>query len=682
MMTRATYMVAMVAATASACGLHPIGCQGGNDPSGGPNVSASGHSTEGGGGTTGTGTVNPPDITPSTDPVSPPDSGTAKPVQAPNGITLPAAPEFKEAIKFSPNRSSVVLYLPAVQGARDYRAFALVNGVKVELAPSGGEDVSGATITCAGLRQHAACDDSEAITEYGQGEFFIPKCKADARAAVVTKTVVRTIEVNKLEGATALAVEAIDAQCPFPGLCGRSNVDVRIDHINGNTRPATVNGRVVQMPFWPDTFPIRTEADIRAKYKSMIVNGQGWIPRSANVADPPFLGYAQQAPPISPKVLARAIVEVTPSGTKSLPPGFTANDVFDDFSDDNDQPKLILAQGDSGPRLFPPGWPVGNAKHYQNSKWNIYTMGADPAQMFVGQGQMNLILADTAQGVFSSNLVMPKRPMHLPGDDKSFLHVTFETQTDASPRRYFVLQFCGAAQPGKTYDGDKLPLESAFSPGPGFMNPSEATQLSSKGWNCIHLVPRDGGYDTLAGGSLNGSTKPTRPETDIRVVLNRPTPDGVDPRNDRDVAKLLGPAQYPGQDQAFDGAWYRTWGNDKKINGVMLDDQMFITQRTKFDVFLNRGRIVMYANGVQKICNDIPTAQRLTMADVAVAIGHVLYHSNVEAMDFNRADWNRTAQYHFRHNTPFADARSLDNVGMRENAQLPAGFQEGPCYRP
>ena len=294
-----------------------------------------------------------------------------------------------------------------------------------------------------------------------------------------------------------------------------------------------------------------------------------------------------------------------------------------------------------------------------------------------------MVLADIAQGVFSSNLMYPKRPIQMPADDTSFIHSTFEIQTDASQRRYFVFHACGAATAGQTYEGDQLAPQSAMVIAPGFMNPTDALPISTKGWNCFQIIPRGGGYDGMAGGPFKTTKgEDGRPETDIRVLINRPTAAGGNPLTDRDSATLMGPSQYPNKAQKDEGAWYRTWDANKKISSVVLDDQMFISQRTKFDVFLNRGRVVIYVNGVQKICNDFPTAQRLTMAEAAIGIGHILYHSNLEAVEFLRPDWIRTGQYYIRHNMPLADTRSLDNVGVREGAALPASFQEGPCFKP
>src|SRR5690606_19662586 len=107
------------------------------------------------------------------------DAITAPAAEPP--IELPPAPAFDEPILYEPNRSSVKLYLPFIEGAQDYRVFALDDGVTVSLTDEGSEQVDGATIACAGLRQTNHCDGSEAVSDRGQA-FRVPACDRDPRA--------------------------------------------------------------------------------------------------------------------------------------------------------------------------------------------------------------------------------------------------------------------------------------------------------------------------------------------------------------------------------------------------------------------------------------------------------------------------------------------------------------------
>jgi hypothetical protein len=68
------------------------------------------------------------------------------------------------------------------------------------------------------------------------------------------------------------------------------------------------------------------------------------------------------------------------------------------------------------------------------------------------------------------------------------------------------------------------------------------------------------------------------------------------------------------------------------------------------------------------------------MAEAAVGLGHVFYHSSAERTELMEAQWIKTGQHFFFHNSPFVDVRSMDNVGMREGVNLPASFNNARCF--
>jgi hypothetical protein len=281
----------------------------------------------------------------------------------------------------------------------------------------------------------------------------------------------------------------------------------------------------------------------------------------------------------------------------------------------------------------------------------------------------------------ASSLFYPKRPVGIPDEASSYTHITFETQTNATQRRYWWLHLCGAAEKGQTYEGTNIRSLAPMVARPFFMDPGSGPAISVAGWNCFQFVPRGGSYELVEGGALSNPTFPgtSRPMTDLRMLINRPTPAGQDPFNDADSVVLLDPSMVEGNTQALAGAWSRSWDAQKRINGDILDDQMFIHQRTRIDIFINRSRVVFFVNGVQKACDDF-SAHRLTMAEAAVGLGHVIYHSSAERTELGLQDWIRTGQHYYRWNTPFVDTRSFDNVGIREGAGLPDAYVEGACY--
>lgn len=606
----------------------------------------------------------------------PPGAIPAAVVDTPDG--LPPAPALTGEVHYRPNRSSVTVYVPEVEGAGDYRVFALADGVTLQ-ADGEGEHVQGATIFCGGLRQHNHCDDSLAATDYGQGVFYVPPCREDVRAISVGRTVLRNVEVDGLVGKTRLVVEAIDELCPFTGAFGNQHADIDCVHDGQRMHQATYQGQVVSWEGCPRTFPIRTEQEIREEYGSLIINGHRPAPTPA-AGESPYANLALPAEPRAPKVLGRVVIEVEPIGTESLPDGFDEAAFFEDFSDPADQPQLVV-EGENG-GLVADDVAVVNPKLYQTSQLSLYTYGADGAQMFVTQGALRSVLPDAGQQIMGSSLMYPRRAFQLPEASDRYLHVTFETQTDATDRRYFMFHACGAPQAGQTVIDGRLAPKAGILPSPSFMNPLEGSHISTQGWNCIQLVPRGGGYDLLDGGFFeNERLGGSRPGTDIRVIIN-PHVEGY--RHSRDPGNTvlnMSPIQYPGGgDAELYGGWFRQWNERKRISGVLLDDEMYIEQRTRIDVYFNRERMVFFANDIQKFCNDYPS-QRLTMAEAAIGIGHVLYHSTAERLGFKREDWIRTAQHYYWHNTPFLDHRTFDNFGVREGVELPEGFAEGQCYR-
>jgi hypothetical protein len=601
--------------------------------------------------------------------VAPPDAIVAPPVTPP--ASLPPAPPIAGDIRYVPGRDSALVYLPVVAGVRDYRVYALGAGVTVHDV-GGGTQIDGATLFCAGLRQHNQCDTSEAY-DFG-GQFRIAPCSADVRAVHVPKEVLRVVQIDGLRAASDVVVEAIDDLCPFPGAEGNQHVDLPCEFDGAPPAPAVVGGKVVTWRHCPATFPVRTAAEITAQYGSLIVNGHG--PAAPAPGDSPTSSIGLPAAARAPVVLGRAVVHLTPTGTATKPAGF---DFWEDFADDGDQPQLVVADGDG--TLVPKGYPVWMMKMFQTRTLDIYNHSSDTSQPHVARGTLRSLLADAGQDVMASNLMIPRQPFALPASDAGYVHVTFAAPTDATLRRYWIFVACGADAPGKTIgSGPGFPIAGGLAGGagivfaPGFMDP-DGTPISTAGWNCLELVPRNGTYDALPGGPF------PRPETDVRAVVGDALAsyDAVNEHSTRHQIAIVSPDLQWGNDPAAQGTWPRTWNAQHQPTGVMLDDEMYIEQRTRLDVFFNRGRVVLFANRKQKLCSDFPS-HRLTMAEAAIGIGQVMYHTSAEKGDLDRDDWLQTAQYQYRKNLPFIDQRGFDDFGVQTNVALPAGFDEALCY--
>ncbi len=666
--------------TALRCGVLGLALCGGlacssNDPKA---DSGTGGKSGAGSGSTGGGKPSSGGGAPATIPEIPvPDGGKPAPV-ADTALKLPDAPALG-AINYIPNRSSVRLYLPGVAGAHDYRVFAEKDGVEVTVADTR-EHVAGADIYCAGLRQRNQCtDDAILPVKYNNKLLDMPKCEEyspDRRPNVPTQ-LMQTMEIDGLDAKTTLIVEAIDRQCPFPGIFGTVHKDIKVANVDIGSamEQATVNGKSYSLKLLPDTFPLRTESEIVKDYGSMILNGQGPNQPALSPSDPgfpesPFIRAGHPAPADDPVVLARSVVSVTPTGSDALPDGFTDQDFFDGFQDDTDQPKLLRTDDTANEVLG-----QTNISVYQNAKWLFYDIANEFSDFSINRGHLNMVFGDPYQDSMSLQAMYPKaRPVKVPSDADKYLYVTYEVQRDESPRRYENFALCGSDKPGETYVGDAI--KAAPLPRPGFMNEEGTHPTNTLGWNCLTLVARGAGYGAVEGGDIKGHS-----DTSLKITVVRSHPAPAPGEYDAETLDKYTTAFGPTQEGPFPLRWERQVDASGKPSGVWLDDQTHIWQKARFDVFVRRDRVVIYVEGQQRICQNLdPTS--MTMAEAAVGFWHILYHTSAEFTEIRRGDASdnpQTAQAHIMHNTPFADWRGYDNVGIREDIALPASFDKSVC---
>ncbi len=203
--------------------------------------------------------------------------------------------------------------------------------------------------------------------------------------------------------------------------------------------------------------------------------------------NPPF---AQPAPLNPPVVLARATVTIAPLANPPAPPAT----FFDDFANANDTFQTLPL-----PKWTYPRYGSGQ-KTLQNSKWTIYANGytccsanaADSnygyADAYVKDGQMNTVLSDWSQGVFSEVSLFPRKAAHL--NSSSYLHVTYEVPSFATARRYWIVSLCGSSTAGQTLDSTGALKEQVVHT-TFFYNPTGANP-STAGWNCLQVFNREG----------------------------------------------------------------------------------------------------------------------------------------------------------------------------------------------
>jgi hypothetical protein len=386
-------------------------------------------------------------------------------------------------------------------------------------------------------------------------------------------------------------------------------------------------------------FSFFTEAEVTARYGSLIRNGHGKGPT-----------LATQGPVASPKVLARTTIRVTPTGTAQP----RTKDFFDDF-DGTSGPYASMGATDDGNRAHKDG------RRFSNSKWDvfIYNDEEDAAQLEQVHGLLRVTLPDWIQDVFSSVVMIPRRAAKV--SDTNYLHLTFEVASNATSRRYWWVGVCGAPMPGGSFDANGF-FTGRLVQTPFFYQ-DDGLNPSLEKWACLQFFPRDGSPFDIANAS--------RSESDVRVMLNKPG------AADRQSVVNVSPAQYPAS--SAKPSWFRMQGANGALGAGLLDDQLLVSPRTRFDAWIRRDRLVLFVNGQQRLCNTFG-ANRLEATEAAVAFGQVLYHSAAERLEFARSFNDRTGQRFYLENAPYADEREWDNVGFEEDVPAPAGFDPTSCY--
>jgi hypothetical protein len=628
----------------------------------------------------------------------------------------------------------VIIQVPAVANARDFRV--LVQPTSVTANANGTESVGGGTQFCAGLRQHQARSryvsdnvtmfpyyfyvnaGKDTPTDMVPPQFFGPPPGAWSFHDLDTPPNLQ-IEVTGVTGSMSVTVEAMDRLCPFPGTIGRSHADITLSHTVGDeNNPGNP---------WIDasaltSFPVVTEAEVIARYGSLIINGQGWAGGPNVQATPPARPpFAQPAPVNPPVVLARAAVTIAPLANPPAPPAT----FFDDFSNASDTfatiplPKWTYPRDSAGEKVL------------QNSKWTVYANGytccsptaADDgngyADAYVENGTMNTILSDWSQDVISEISMFPRKAAHV--NSATYLHVTYEVPSFATSRRYWVVSLCGSSTPGQTLDSTGALKEQVVHT--TFFYDTTGANPSTAGWNCLQIFNREGNSYAFSNWesmhNINGGRPPVppnkglydladyiynaipsianpsqtaaytvHPESDVVVLVDKPIPQAGLPEvlgvNEQVVqGKYTSPVNVsPLQldNPAGEVAWfYRVDTNGNPVAPI-LDDQQLVAPRTKYDLYIRNNRIIMYVNGQARLCNDFTTpTTTLNIADAAVGFHQVLYHSAAEFTE-RFVDPDRGAAYHYRYNSPWIDRRTWDNIGFEENVAAPGDFDSKTCF--
>ncbi len=288
-----------------------------------------------------------PEPTPTPNPTPTPEVTPEDPVE--KTWPWPSAPVLSE-VGVVPLWDSALLVLPAVAGAKDYRAFVLHDDLEVSSSVDGREQLRQATLYCAGFKQ----SNDKAAAE---------------------RVLMRVLEVAGLQENDRIVVEAVDEPCPFVGAVASVHKDLAVSAAAKVDVPEGYR------------FSVYTEEEVLTAYQNKIVNGHM---RAASLAQP--------AAVVHPHVLARTTV-VFHRSTEPQPTTF-----FDGFTDATDQMVFmgpVAHSREQGGQLW------------QNSAWSAYVYNHDFADMHITRGQMRVVLADWAQEIFASVVMYPRRTVAL-----------------------------------------------------------------------------------------------------------------------------------------------------------------------------------------------------------------------------------------------------------------------------
>ncbi len=604
----------------------------------------------------------------------------------PSRWTAPPTPLASPTMPSIPNvtllnrRDALIVYVPAVKGAADYRAYIVNSAVTFS-----GTQPRGAVVACAGFRQRYVRNVDALLS----GNPLV--------SAVSHRELLQAIEVPGLvaNGDYRIVVEALASPCPFPGVMAHTNATIPLSTVD----VASSGGA---------TFPFRSFDDVKAIYGNEILNGQGSTLldyKNVNAAhEVPAEVIGRAVPPNDPRipadpvVLARSVLKVTrPAADEATnAPIFDVgpNATFDDFGEDAIMTSFHTENRSEGAGLVSGG---------QFGDWYFWMISVQPAlnvmaqwengnnpkgvQVWKRHGRLYSTFGDWAQDVlgavyFSSTKTQPQQL-----DTTQYVHSFFRVDSGATPRRYWHWMMCGGATRTELVDPAThiprgRPVAQPFFYAAQGRNPSAPmlgeplTSYHNK--ECLNLIQL-GGYWNWGPPPNAGSTWYDEPHSQLHAFISpQGVPNGI---------INLKPAGIDDFDpDATNGMFWRLDASRHPISPMFepFDQQAPLTH---FDVFVRHDRVIFYVNGRQAWCGDL-TDRPLAMNYGLISYGNVLYHSSAETSSAYTGVESYQgavgASFHYVMNTPWADTRIWDAVGQSEKIDIPTQFtfDAGACFKP
>jgi len=600
---------------------------------------------------------------------APPPAALASP-------TMPSIPQ----VGVLGRRDALIVYVPAVQGAADYRAYIVDSSVTFA-----GTQPRGATVACAGFRQRYVRN----IDALQSNNPLV--------SAVHHRELLQAIEVPGLvaNGPYTIVVEALASPCPFPGVMAHTNATIPLTTVDASSSGG-------------DHFSFRSFADIRAMYGNEILNGQG-----STLADYKNVNAAHEAPaeligqpvppndavmPADPQVIARSTLRVSrPAGDEAVnAPIFDIgpNAVFDDFGSDAVMTSFHTETRSEGAGLVSGG---------QFGDWYFWTIAVQPAldamsnwengnnpkgvQVWRRHGRLYSTFGDWAQDVLGAVYFASTRTQPQELDATKYVHSFFRIDSGATPRRYWHWMMCGGATRDELVDPSThvprgRPVAQPFFYAPDGRNPTAPmlgeplTPYHDK--ECLSLV-QIGGYWNWGPPPNAGPTWYDEPHSQLHAFIS---PAGVE----NGIINLK-PAGIDDYDPDATGGMFWRLDADRHPTSPMFEPFDQQAPLTHFDIFTRHDRVVLYINGRQAWCGDL-SERPLAMHYGLIAYGNVLYHSSAEtSAAYTGVESYQGAvggSFHYIMNTPWSDTRIWDAVGQSEKIDIPSQFtfDAGACFKP
>ena len=608
----------------------------------------------------------------------------------PSGLNNPSSMPTISDIVVLNRRDAAILYLPAVAGAADYRAYIYDPNKVTFTSTANGMQPRGAVIACAGTRQRFELNYDGQVANPLQ---YLP---------IKHREVVQAIEVPGLvvDGTYQIVVEALASPCPFPGAMGHDDASL-----------ATFFGSQV---------PIVSFNNVLTNFGNEIVNGQGSTLvdyKNANQSTSmPIetigvpVGSTDAVMLANPVVLARSAISVTRPATDEMSNApvidIGPNSFIDDFSTD-----AIMTSFHPGARPENGSGLSSEGQFGNEYFWMIHVQPSvtDPvgapgnisgAQVWRRHGRLYSTFGDNGQDIFAGLYFSPTTVQPEKLDSTLYVHSSFRVNSGATERRYWHWIMCGGATPdvlansstgipyGRPVGTPFFMLTGGVAGGSAAGNAGRNVSVPMDGepttqyqlTECINLLQQANVWN---GGPLPpanaNSTWFDWPHSQLNAFID---PAGVT----NGIINLKPANMNDGDDNSIGGMLWRLDANGHATEPMFepFDQEAPLTH---YDVFVRPDRIVFYINGRQAFCSDL-SGHPLTMQYGLITYGSVLYHSGAEVM----TDYVGQTQYvgaeggstHYVMNMPWIDTRIWDFISQSQQINIPTqfAFDPGACFKP